>query len=74
MSRRKNRAWVSIMMNAVEVSSGGIIIGTGLIYFDGRYILKPDIVSLTGELLPAAVYNLTSVGEPQLVVLARNVQ
>lgn len=67
-------AFDTILFNHVEVLSGSIIIGVGLAYFDGVDILRPDIVSLAGEILPAAWYTLRPISEPRLAVMPRNIQ
>jgi hypothetical protein len=62
------------MVNEVEVIFNGYIVGFGLAYYDGRAILKPDIVSLTGEYLPSANYLLRFTDDPRLAVLAESIQ
>jgi hypothetical protein len=62
------------MMNIVEVSTHGVIVGWGMVYFDGNELLRPDIVSLSGEILPEGMYNLRYTDEPILAVLAKTVQ
>lgn len=72
---KKKRAWKTVLMNQVEVYFGNIIVGEGLIYFDGINIIGPDVVSLTGEILPPTWYTIKSVNEePRLAIFAGTVQ
>ena len=48
--------------------------GKGYVYYDGRRLSSPDIVSLTGNPLPSEWYTLTHVGEPKLVIVPLNIQ
>lgn len=58
----------------IEVFRGPLFVGTGLMYHNGYDMLKPDIVSITGEVLPSGDYTLVYVGTPWLAVMPKNVQ
>jgi hypothetical protein len=72
--RRKPSSQKTVLLNKVEVIYDGFIVGYGLAYYDGEAMLKPDIVSLTGDTLPPAFYTLKFTDDPQLAVLAKNIQ
>lgn len=71
---RARLSWTSVIMFEIEVIKGSIIVGKGLNYWDGKQLLKPDIASLTGEVLPEDWYTLMQVSGPKLVILARTIQ
>lgn len=70
---RRKVSQKTVLLNTVEVYFGEIYVGYGLAYYDGRYMLKPDIVSLTGQTLPEAMYMLRFSNDPQLAILARGI-
>lgn len=73
--KKQTLSWTSIMMNSLDVFTvDGIIVGVGLMYWDGEKLLKPDIIGLLGEQLPSSMYQLRPRGEPVLAVLAKSVQ
>jgi hypothetical protein len=72
--------WISVTYHTVDIFdcydwSHYLLIGWGLVYFDGQNLLKPDFVDLLGEPLPGGTfYNVALTGEPVLAVLAMSVQ
>lgn len=76
LKRRKSNqiAFKTVLLNEIEVLYKGYIVGYGLAYYDGETMLKPDIVSLTGEILPTDTYLLRFTSDPKLAVLAESVQ
>jgi hypothetical protein len=70
---RRKLPWKSVMTEAIEVYYNDVFVGHGLAFWDGEN-LRTDIVSLTGEVLPSAYYNIRMVGEPVLSVYARTIQ
>jgi hypothetical protein len=74
--RKKNQKITirTVLVNEIEVVYHGFIVGYGLAYYDGRDMLKPDIVSLTGDYLPEETYLLRFIDEPKLAVMAKTVQ
>lgn len=84
MSSRRIRTvqlpWTSVTYNPIDVFGcydwgRSLIIGTGLVYYDGENLLRPDLVDLSGNPLPGdTFYNIVIKGEPVLAVLAKTVQ
>ena len=72
--RKRKTAFKTILINEVEVIYMGLIVGYGLAYYDGMAMLKPDIVSLTGDTLPEETYLLRFTNDSQLAILALSIQ
>lgn len=72
--------WISVTINDIEVFEAwdwgrSLMIGSGLVYYDGENLLKPDLVDLMGNPLPGdTFYSIVIKGEPVLAVLAMSVQ
>lgn len=71
----KKRAWKTIQISRVEVTTdAGVIVGSGVVYWDGKRVLEPQLQAIGGGPLPPRWYTLRHLDTPILGIMARNVQ